>query len=362
MGVLNRKDVFSSKYPTAQIVDGANRIHFVPIKHIIGDYFLAVLNKQIYAFRFKGDRILTYRESLSKSFQTLIFYTDHYLPITGKSNALHQMLEVNNLPKVNNHLRILLAYLAKQETTALKQHDLDEAIKSLEKENADVFADLISFISSLGTKHIVTPIKTISEFIEDDLIATDPKFMGMLAQTMNIAFEERQKISNASVTGVKPMLKLMLIMGLILVGGAGIYMAYDSGLFDTITNSIPSFSLGEDTPETILFTNQYGSPFEAAQTFLDGDLLWSDIPEEWQPAVRAELEKIQNTKYDDIPIASPLDILPNAFIDAIPSSITNEFNPDNTLEKETSNSTNTNSTSTNQTEITPPPPPLRAFP
>ncbi len=41
MGVFNGRDVYSPKTLTAEITDGGMNKHFVPIKNVIGDYFIA---------------------------------------------------------------------------------------------------------------------------------------------------------------------------------------------------------------------------------------------------------------------------------------------------------------------------------
>ena len=72
MGVLHGRDIYSSKWITAEISDASNRVHYVPIKHTLGDYFLADILGDVYAFKIDGSRILQYRETLVK---TCLLYT-----------------------------------------------------------------------------------------------------------------------------------------------------------------------------------------------------------------------------------------------------------------------------------------------
>src|SRR3990167_9124043 len=101
MVIGHSKSIFSSKWITAEISDGSSRLHFVPIKHTIGDYFVAMINKQLYAFKIVGSEIKTYRQTLIKSFRVLQYDTTHYRPISPTSEALKLALEKNSLPKVN---------------------------------------------------------------------------------------------------------------------------------------------------------------------------------------------------------------------------------------------------------------------
>ena len=71
MGVLHGRDLLSSKWITAIISDSSHRVHFVPIKHVIGDYFITDIDGDVYAFKIDGRRILQYRESMVKTFRII---------------------------------------------------------------------------------------------------------------------------------------------------------------------------------------------------------------------------------------------------------------------------------------------------
>ena len=50
MGVLSGRDILTSKFITAEITDSEDRIHYVAIKHTIGDFFVADLDGKFFAF------------------------------------------------------------------------------------------------------------------------------------------------------------------------------------------------------------------------------------------------------------------------------------------------------------------------
>ena len=54
MGIRGHADQLRGKYVTALISDSNHRAHAVPIKKMIGDYFLAAVNGQLYAFSHEG--------------------------------------------------------------------------------------------------------------------------------------------------------------------------------------------------------------------------------------------------------------------------------------------------------------------
>ena len=85
-GLINAKDIFNSKFITAEITDSSDRLWFVHIKYVIGDYFTAVLDNQLYCFRI-ASRLKTYRHKGISSFRVLQYDTTHYMPISGADYA-----------------------------------------------------------------------------------------------------------------------------------------------------------------------------------------------------------------------------------------------------------------------------------
>ena len=75
MGVLSGRDILTSKYITAEITDSEDRIHYVAIKHTIGDFFVADLDGKFFAFTLQNARILTHRVTMTKSFRVIQFDT-----------------------------------------------------------------------------------------------------------------------------------------------------------------------------------------------------------------------------------------------------------------------------------------------
>ena len=300
MGVLNRRDIFTSKFTTALIFDSSNRAFFVAIKNIIGDYFLAEINKQVYAFKFEGSRVLTYRHTLSKTFNLIIYSTDNYLPITSLTNEIEQLLKKNDLPKVNKHILRIVKFGALKEKKEKDFTPLDllrfvESIKDDKRFHEDPDnANLVTFIESLELEKIVTPLRRISEFLDSELLATDSKFMGSIVTSLEAVDYEHKNLTNTPINAKKPMMKLMAIMLIGILAVVFVFLGYEQGMFDRLLESIP-FIGGGGNPlgGTALFSGVGTDPFSAImQKFPDpvdlkravesGEVAFDSLPKDVQ--------------------------------------------------------------------------------
>lgn len=250
MGVLHGRDIYSSKWITAEISDASNRVHYVPIKHTLGDYFLADILGDVYAFRIDGSRILQYRETLVKTFRLIRYDTTHYLPLSGETSELEHVLEINRLPKVDGMLSNVFKILGNKEKGEFATHKLSDLVSRItdfekmsnigtvtpieENRFSKEAVNMINYLEHLNIKEIVTPLKGVSEFIQDDLLTTDPKFMGSVVASYQRTDAEHRKITNTPITGKHAWLKFMLVfMGIGLVLAIGFFL-YDGGYLDDI--------------------------------------------------------------------------------------------------------------------------------
>ena len=259
MIVPHSKSIFSSKWITAEIVDGSSRIHFVPIKHTIGDYFVAMINKQLYAFKIVGSEIKTYRQTLVKSFRVLRYDTTHYRPISSDSEALKLVLEQNSLPKVNMLLHNILKLLGRREKAKFENHKLDDLIKEIadkEKDYGEQIKNITNYLENLKINEIVTPVRKISDYLEGDLLATDPQFLGTTISSYQRTDVEHKKVTNYPVGAKSAWLKWVAIFGLIGMVIGIIYIAYDQGAFDSLTGMFSSFQLEGGSSPSFLTPNQ----------------------------------------------------------------------------------------------------------
>jgi len=238
MGVLSGKDLLSGKYITALITDSANRIHFVPIKNTIGDYFIAEIEKEIYAFSLKDARHVIYRQTLAKSFRVIQYDTSHYKSIRPEVKELEKLLQVNGLPKMNRLQLNVLTQLGKREKKDFKEHNIEQIIEAFQNSHSqdiDLVQPIIQYLEGLEIDKIVTPVRNVTDFITEDLIALPPSFLGQIIPRYQRLDVEHKKITNTPLKGGAGFMKLVLVMvlGLAIVGG--VYIAYDKGVFDGVS-------------------------------------------------------------------------------------------------------------------------------
>lgn len=300
MGVLSGKDIFSSKWVTAVIFDSGGNAHFIPIKNVLGDYFVTDINKKIYVFEIVDSRIKTYRQTLVRSFRFFVYDTTHSRPISPENNQeLDDVLRKNNLPKMNMTLFNILKALGRKEKkdfTPFELKGLIEEVSNNQGQYSEQALNLINYLKNLNINQIVTPVKAVTEFIEDDLLATKPGFLGDILSVFQRADVENKKITNTPITGKIAWMKWLLIIGFIVIIGLIIYIANENGWFDPILNAgdafkgIQGINFGGPPGSTDAdFAAKYPTP-EAAKAALDrGELHESQIP----PSMR---ELVKNVK------------------------------------------------------------------
>ena len=284
MGILSGKDILSAKWITAIVTDSANELNFIPIKRMIGEYFLADIQNQLYVFRVEGNRIKTWRKTLAKSFRVLFFDTIHYLPISaGDLTELHMALEKNNLPRVDGNLFTVLKLAGHKEKEGkdFVPVDLKKLIEDIGGEGAkysEAVENIKNFLTHLDTDKIVTPVRKITEFLEDDLMATDPKFMGTIVKGNLATEDELRKVTNTVVGSKGPLLKIVLILMVVGLGIFVVWFLFDSGtLEDFGLESMFGSITGEASKEDKIIA-KYGSPESLVAAIDSGEEDYDDLP------------------------------------------------------------------------------------
>jgi len=251
----------------------------VPIKNVIGDYFLTDIEKQLYCFKIEGSRIKTYRHKGVRSFRVLHYDTTHYKPVSGSDyKELELMLQKNGLPRMNMMMFGMLKTLGKKEKEEFEPHDLVNFVSELsqhEDQHQELVLNVRNYLGHLAIEKIITPVRRLTEFIEDDLIATDPKFLGTIVSTYQRVDFEHKKVTNTPTTGKFAWLKLILIISIIGLGIGLAYWAYASGIFSNI--AIPGLDQGSTTQDLL---NKYPTP-EALKAAVDrGEIRYDSLPNE----------------------------------------------------------------------------------
>lgn len=291
MAVLSGKDIYSSKYITADITDSSNRVFYIPIKYVLGDYFLAMIENQLYCFKLEGQRIYTYRHTLSKSFRKVYYNTEHYLPLSpGDVKNLEEILKVNGLPNVDEGLRKTFKILAKKETKEFKEHDLAALIEEIgqeEKEYPEEVANMKKYLEQLGTKKIVTPIKKLSEFLDIEIALTDPRFMGSVVNAVVTVEDQHKRMTNTVNKNKKPLAKIILLILVVICAGVGIWYLSTSGV---LSHGVPGVNFGGSTPASANdIMKQYPDPAQLKQAVNEGKVKYEDLP----PDVQKMLDQVR---------------------------------------------------------------------
>lgn len=292
MGVLSGKDLFSPKWSTAIIIDSMNTAHFFYVKHPIGDYFFAEVNSELYCFDTRGGNV-KWRQSLAKTFEFQIYFTDHYKPMTSHIKELELMTERNHFPKMSVQLYKALALLKLREKRKFENFKILKLIEELEQEKQSnpqryaQYKDVITYLKDLGIEEIVTPVRRVSDYLDESFIASDPQFFGSVKTAVKNALIENREINHKPVTSKKGWAKIIAVVLLITVIGLVLYMAYDSGAFNNIPGLDAFDSVGKAfksaynppsaiSPDSV--KSKYATP-EAAKAAIDrGEASLNDFP------------------------------------------------------------------------------------
>jgi hypothetical protein len=244
MGILSGKNIFSSKWITAEITDASNRLYYVPIKKTIGDYFLADIEGHVYCFKVDGSRVKVYQHTLVRSFRVLQYDLNHYLPISASDNKeLELVLKSNGLPKMNMALFRILKMLGRREKESFTPHDLQELVNDVSEHEDDYkesVQNIKNYLTHLNVSQIVTPVRKITEFLEEDLLVTDSKFMGTIVMQHARTDMEHKKVTNSAEKGGKDWIKLFLIIGIIVIIAFAGWWIWDSGMIQGFLPTFPS--------------------------------------------------------------------------------------------------------------------------
>jgi hypothetical protein len=291
-GIFDGKNVYNYRGITAEITDSGNLKWFVPLKHILGDYFVCKINNQTYVFRIMYDRIKTSKRKGAMSFQTLDYNTEHYMPVSGDTKEIELLLNETPFKKINGKIQDVLRLFGRSENPSPfeipgkgkpeMKHDLEELVEILsskQKKYPNEVEATINYFKSLSVKQIVTPLGRISQFIEDDLKATDANAIGQVWDEAVEIDKDHKTVTNVPVNLKKSYLVMILIF---LVVGAVIgliYFAYEAGRFDNIGIDLGMNGGGADySKESLMKRYPSGASLRAAVD--SGQLDYNKLPKD----------------------------------------------------------------------------------
>jgi len=278
----------TAKFITAEITDSEDRIHYVPIKHSIGDFFIADLDGKFFVFTLKNARILTHRVTMTRSFRVIQFDTSHYSSLRPETKELELLLARNSLPKMSGMLHNVLRVLARREKHEFKPHSIIDLVSEFadkQGEYPEEVRNIKNYLLELDVDTIVTPVRKVTDFIQEDLIATSPSFLGELVPRIQRLDNEHRKITNTPIKGTGGIMKIAVIILLSIVIVVGIVYANDQGIFDGVMSTIDSLgTVGEGLSGLPSPTQGFQTP-GAGMDFSDAAIQAQYTPEELQVAV-----------------------------------------------------------------------------
>lgn len=271
---------FSSKYINAEIFDPQGRMHIVHIKNSIDNFFFATINKERYVFRIDESRIkIWYSKKLVKSFRILLYTTAHYLPISPEHvKELEMIITKNGLPKIDMMLYNILHELGRTEGTDFKPHNLSKLRKGYEERKdaqAQTVRNIVTYLKDLNVNEIITPVKNMTDFMWNDMIATDAKFLDTVVEGKVQAEILHREVSNNPIGAKKTYIMYILIGLAVSVIIGMVVMGWQAGWFNGV-NLAPTFTPGIGAPGDIM--SRYPTP-EQLQAAIDrGEVNRDQLP------------------------------------------------------------------------------------
>ena len=137
----------------------------------------------------------------------------------------------------------------------------------------------------LDVDTIVTPVRKVTDFIQEDLIATSPSFLGELVPRIQRLDNEHRKITNTPIKGTGGILKIAVIALMAIVIVVGVFYANEQGMFDGVMSTIDSLgTVGEGLSGLPSPTQGFQTP-AAGMDFSDAAIQAKYTPEELKIAV-----------------------------------------------------------------------------
>ena len=294
------ESLISDKHTNAFIIDSNNEGYFVKIKFVIGNLFFCEIKNQSYWFKLEGSRQINVKIAIVKNYKFYIFFTEHFLPVSGADmKNLEDVLRKNSLPNVDMQEFAMLKLLGskeKHDEKEFKKHSLSELIEKIATKQKDYpkqTQELTNFINDLKTDHIVTPVKRLSEFLQEDLLTTNAGFLGNVRNQFKLTDKEQKKMSNTPEKGKVAWLKIMLVVMLVVGVGAVGYIVYSSGMIQGISlpGATVSNSGGPMTDAQIMV--KYPHPEDLKCAIAKGNLDYKTL----SPTVKAMADKTKMPSY-----------------------------------------------------------------
>jgi len=152
---------------------------------------------------------------------------------------------------MNRILHNILRVFARREKVPFEAHDINKIVEEFAKHEdnpkyGEEVRNIKKYLEELDVQKIVTPVRKITEFITEDLIATSPSFLGELLPRYQRLDSEHKKITNIPQKSTGALLKIIVIALMAVVIIVGLVYAIDQGVFEGVSDFIENIgTLGE---------------------------------------------------------------------------------------------------------------------
>ena len=285
MGILHGRDIFNPKWITALISDSGNRLWLIPVKFTIGTWFICQINRSLYVFELDHRAIRTYHATGVRALRFIFFDVSHCQPLQpDQLDKLRRYLENNKLGKVNRP-KLNLFRILKSKEAGQQSHDLGSRLEDLQQHTeteTEAISEVIGLLQGMNKKQIAAPIEPISSFLDEELLATKPSFLGNLFSMHESLAEVRQKVTNRPASGKISWLKLGLVAMVIMGIAVFLFIGTEEGWFDfdSLDLGIGGELIPSNDPNTPEYWTSKYTAEELALAVESGEVNRDDIPKE----------------------------------------------------------------------------------
>lgn len=177
---------------------------------------------------------------MARTFSFYVYFTDNYNPVTEELKELDNILERNDIRKFSMMWYKVMKRFARSEKRKFEAMETVKLIESLSKEkekNPKRYTDheeLIQFLKDQPLDKIVTPVRRITDFVDETILAPDPAIFGAIKTSMKMLLNENREVNHVEIKAKKGWMKIFLVMAVIAMGIAIAWFIYDGGYLDNI--------------------------------------------------------------------------------------------------------------------------------
>jgi hypothetical protein len=194
---------------------------------------------------------------MARTFAFYVYFTDNYNPVTKELKELDTVLERNDIRKFSMMWYKILKQFArgeKRKFEAMEKLKLIEALskdlKSNPKRYAD-YEDLIDFLKDQPLENIVTPVRRVTDYLDETFLAPDPAVFGAIKTSLKMLLNENREVNHVEIKAKKGWMKIALLFAVIGMGAMIGWFVYDGGYLDDLGSSFGG-SFGGPNDEQIM--------------------------------------------------------------------------------------------------------------